>query len=475
MKIDGLIFKTEPWPHQLSALKFLMTRDFGGLYTDPGTGKSKVFIDLIVNRGFKRVIISGTKKACEVWEKQFKIHAYSHTICLVNLLNLSGKEKAQQIKQCLTAPPEGLLDRATVVLINYDSIWQKPLGDVLADKFKPDCVIADESHRIKSAGGKWSLYFAKLGRRASHRYILSGSMIAEDPEDAYGQFRFMQPSIFGTNIKNFKAQYHNLDAEASMRTGYPVKDKDNPYKNMEEFYAKFWEHVFRIPSSVKLPKRKNITVEFELYAKGNKAYHMVDKEGAIDTRQGELLIENALSKVIRRQQIASGFIPLTNDNDEVKLYNTDTARIDALEALLEDMPPKEPIVIFAKFSKDLRNIRSVCKKLGRGYSEVSGKEDTEAAWQAGKTSVIGVQYNAGSESIDLTRSRYCIYYSLMHSYTLYSQSKKRIHRPGQNRMCIYYHLLAKTNGKQTIDHKILEALKRKKNLVREIEKGRATL
>lgn len=475
MKIDGLQFKTPPWDHQLKALKFLMTRDFGGLYTDPGTGKSKVFIDLIVNRGFQRVIISSTKKSCEVWEKQLKIHAYSHQISVLSLINLTGQEKCSAIRSLCPSRKLMTQDRPLIILVNYDSIWQRPLGDILANKFKPDCVICDESHRIKSAGGKWSCYFAKLGRRSPHRYILSGSMIAEDPTDAYGQFRFMQPSIFGTNIKDFKGRYHNLDAEASMRTGYPILDKKDPYKNMDEFYAKFWENVFRIPSSVKLPKCKNISVEFELYAKGNKAYDMIQEEGAIDTRQGELLIENALSKVIRRQQVTSGYIPLTGDDGKTRLYNTDKSRMDALESLLEDMPPKEPIVIFAKFSKDLKNIRSVCKKLGRGYSEVSGKEDTEAEWQAGKTSVIGVQYNAGSESIDLTRSRYCIYYSLMHSYTMYSQSKKRIHRPGQNRMCVYYHLLAKSKGKPTIDHKILEALKRKKNLVQEIEKGRADL
>ena len=43
--IDGLKFKTKPWEHQLLALKFLMQRKQAALYTDMGTGKSKVMIE----------------------------------------------------------------------------------------------------------------------------------------------------------------------------------------------------------------------------------------------------------------------------------------------------------------------------------------------------------------------------------------------------------------------------------------------
>ena len=46
--------KLKPWGHQLKALKFLYKRDRGALYTAPGSGKTKVMIDLIVNREIGR-------------------------------------------------------------------------------------------------------------------------------------------------------------------------------------------------------------------------------------------------------------------------------------------------------------------------------------------------------------------------------------------------------------------------------------
>ena len=64
------IYKTEPWKHQKKALSYLYRRDTAALYTDMGTGKTKIMIDLIQSRGFKRVLVVAPNKACEVWEEQ---------------------------------------------------------------------------------------------------------------------------------------------------------------------------------------------------------------------------------------------------------------------------------------------------------------------------------------------------------------------------------------------------------------------
>ena len=91
-------------------------------------------------------------------------------------------------------------------------------------------------------------------------------------------------------------------------------------------------------------------------------------------------------------------------------------------------------------------------------------------WIQGKADVIAVQYRSGSESIDLTRARYLIYYSLNISLALFSQSKKRIHRPGQTRPVTYYYIIADLpacRGKliPSKDRQILRALKLKKDVI----------
>lgn len=474
IKIDGLQFKTKPWEHQLAALKWLMGRDCGGLYTDPGTGKSKVFIDLLVNRGFKRIIITGTKKPCETWVKQFTIHAEPGAFHVISLLGVPMQSKVEQVQNVTQGRNALGSDRPVVFIVNYDTIWAHPLSNLLI-KFKPDCVIADESHRIKSPSGKWSNYLTRIGKCTPHRYILSGTMIAEDPLDAYGQFRFMDPNVFGTRVADFKARYHNYNPTMSARLGFPILDKNQPYKNMDEFYGKFWQHVFRIPSSVKLPKRTNIVVEFELNQKEAKAYDKIKKDGAIQCKQGTMLIENALTKVVRHQQAVCGFIQLEDEHGSKRLYTTGHTRTEAFMEIMEGFKPGEPVVVFCKFRKDIRNVLNVCTKMGITTSELSGREDTSDEWVAGKTQVIVVQYLSGSESIDLTRARYMIFYSLVHSYTQYFQAKKRTNRPGQDWPCRYYHLAATVDGKETVDHALIAALKRKQNLVKEVDAGRAEL
>ena len=128
-------------------------------------------------------------------------------------------------------------------------------------------------------------------------------------------------------------------------------------------------------------------------------------------------------------------------------------------------PEGEPIVVFAHYKKDLKNIRKVCEDIGYLYSEVSGTMDTLRDWKDGKTQILGVQYSSGSESIDLTRARYCVYYSLTQRLALYEQSRKRIHRPGQTRPVVYYHMIETMKKGFTIDQKIYQALKHKKDVV----------
>ena len=79
------VYKTEPWSHQKKALSYLCRRDTADLYTDMGTGKTKVMIDMIQTRGFSRVLVVAPNKACEVWEQQINIHAVDGKICPVRL------------------------------------------------------------------------------------------------------------------------------------------------------------------------------------------------------------------------------------------------------------------------------------------------------------------------------------------------------------------------------------------------------
>lgn len=458
--------KTEPWEHQLKALDYLMIRDNAALYTDMGTGKTKVMIDLIVNRGFNTVLVVCPKKVCDVWEYEVCVHSNLSKNCVYNVSSMSTVDKATFVKEVLYKRNKA---EPAIIICNYDSVWIEPFSKVLLHKkVGIEAVICDESHRIKSPSSKCSRYLAKIGKQANFRYLMTGTPLAENPMDVYAQYRFLDPSIFGTNYADFKAQYENVDIQRTMKVGYTVLDSKTPYLNLDTLQEKMFSCAFKVDSTVKLPDTTSLTYEFMLNKKACKQYDDLLKEGVLEFDEGFVEVTNVLARITREQQLTSGFA-VVEDYDFTgtkTIVDVDDSRKVALEELLEGIPQDESVVVFAKFTHDLRVIREVAKKTGRGYSEVSGREYSIGEWKEGKTRVLGVQYRAGSEGINLTKARYCIYYSLNHSLMLYEQSLKRTHRPGQTRPVTYYHMVAKAGKIKTIDEKIMQALKNKKDIVK---------
>lgn len=469
-----MIYKTKPWRHQKQALEYLYPRSTGALYTDMGTGKTKVMIDLIRNRAdMKRVLIVGTVKACEVWEHEIKIHGNTRKFRVIQLVKLSTEKKIALLTEELKKAKNDPKDVSTVIIINYESIWREPLDAYLLRKTVGiDTVICDESHKIKSPSSKCSRYLAKIGKRVKNRYLVTGTPTSESPMDVYAQYRFLDPTIFGTNYGEFCQQYQNVDVNISSRVGYTVLDKKNPYKNLDDLKEKMFSCAFCIESSIKLPPTKNITVTFDLEDRAVRLYKELKKEGIVELNGGVLDVSNVLSMILREQQLTSGYLPVEKEDRSKKVINISKARIKAFENLLKTFNKGEPIVVFARYKKDLKNIQESCKKLGLKYSELSGSKDQLQEWKEGFTDILGVQYTSGSESINLTRAHICIYYSLHHSYALYKQSRKRIHRPMQIQPCDYYILVAKAPKMTTIDEKMVEALKNKQNVVDYIMEGK---
>lgn len=456
--------KTKPWMHQVMALDYLMTGTYGALYTDMGTGKTKVGIDLIVNKGFNLTVIVGTKKSCDVWESEFNKHCNLEqaSIRVFNLSNYSTSKKTSFIEENLLKSSKKCFK--TVLIINYDSIWRKPFSEMLMS-LPIDCVICDESHRIKTPSSKCSIYLARLGKCVKYRYLMTGTPTTETPVDVYAQYKFLQPEIFGTSLNKFRSRYENLDVRATTYCGYRVLDKKQPYKNLDELREKMFSCAFYVKSTIKLPPQTFLIREFTPTKTLIDVYKEVKKEGVFVDEDGVMETNNALVKILRQQQILSGYLPMESEDFTQEITKVlDNSRQEAFAEILEEINRNEPIVVFTKFRYDFERIKEACEKNERRYAELSGIVDEEAKWKNGDADVLAVQYKTGSESIDLTRARYCIYYSLSHSYGLYKQSIKRVHRPNQTRPVTYISLVAKIPKIRTVDEDIVAALENKQDV-----------
>jgi len=450
-KPTGLRFKNpKPWTHQLEAVKFLAEHCAAALYTKPGSGKTRVFLDLIKNKGWKRGLVIATKNVCEgqVWEHNASLFAPS--IRTVNLGGVSGSKKPELYAKAKTGSASAL-----VVVINYESVWREPFRSIIL-KEKWDFVICDESHRIKTPGSKVSKFMTLLGRRVPNRYLCTGTPLYSSPEDVYAQYRYCDPTIFGTNLGDFRKQYENIDEYRTKQTGYRVLDKKNPYINQDELTEKLMSIAYCVDVDLSLPPVTHVNFEYTVSAEIQKHLKTLKQEHYIETRDGIMTVEAALTMFGTRQQLMSGYVKIDD-----KLTQVTDERFQVLYRLLEDLGD-DPVIIFARYRAEINAIKAA---LGKNALELSGKCNELLAWQKGKAQYLIVQPQSGAEGVDMTRAHYAVYFSKMPSYGLYEQSLKRLDRPGQKHPICYYHIVGKLKAGASVDEEILRSHQLKQDVI----------
>lgn len=452
------------WQNQEEAYQFAMSRPASMLAMDMGTGKTRVAIDLVMDRpDVWRVLVVCPKAVLGVWPKELSKHALAGYQCYVKQ---PGKisDEAKRVKEYINPRPVPGIKR--FVIINYDSVWRRELGETIL-KAGFDMVILDESHRAKAAGSKVSRFLALLGKRVKYRLCLSGTPMANSPLDVYGQYRFLDPTIFGTNHNAFMQEYAVM--------GGPERRFVVGYKNQKRLNEKFQSIAYQcsmadVSQRLKLPEQLPPTTrEVQLPAKDMKTLRELSKEFIAECSTGNtIVVNNVLTRALRMQQIAAGFcLTISDPGTPAEAEDLNTAKADSLLDYLEDISPHEKVVVFCQFKHDLDTIRITTQRAGRDPYELSGSRNELEAWKTSVGGVLAVQIQAGAEGVDMTCSNHAVYFTLPYSLALYDQSKARLYRPGQTRPVSFVHLIAEG----TIDELIYQSLMRKRNLIDAVKDG----
>ncbi len=107
----------------------------------------------------------------------------------------------------------------------------------------------------------------------------------------------------------------------------------------------------------------------------------------------------------------------------------------------------------------MEQIKEVCGRLEKPISIVNGQTKDLENYKTKDNTVVLVQYQAGAMGLNLQLSNKIIYYSLPLASELFEQSKKRTHRIGQTRTCMYWYLITKG----CIEEQIFETLKERRD------------
>lgn len=449
------------WENQNEAMQFAIKNKSCMLDMEMGTGKTRVAIDTAFSLdNVHRILIVCPKAVVGVWRENLIKFADSLLWTCWDNQRGTVKQKTEDLKEYLK------LDMLKqFVVINYDAVWRKPMGDlILRTNF--DMVVLDESHRAKAAGSKVSKFLAVLGRRVDRKMCLSGTPMANSPLDIYGQYRFLDPSIFGTNYYLFKQQYAVM--------GGPDLKFVVGYKNQKTLNDKYRKIAYTcrmsdIKDRIKLPDALPPTRRLIPLPSANlKLIKEFNKEFIAECNSGHIVANNVLTKLLRIQQITSGFCMVNVDtagNTEIQELNT--AKEDYLADMLSDISPLASVVVFCIFRHDIKAIKRSAEKAKRKAFELSGNANELSEWKNSDGAVIAVQIQAGAEGIDMTKANHAIYFSVPHSLALYNQSKARLYRPGQTRPVSFIHLIAQG----TVDEAMYKSLMKKKDVIESIKNG----
>lgn len=454
--------KFEPWDHQLKAVAIVEKLEASYMALDMGCGKTKVGYDSIgldVNNQttFNRTyLVICPKYIIDVWKNESFKHS---TIPFVITIKADGliDNRIEHIKNMKRYSEKS--DNPLFIIINYDCIANENMQKLLLSMEYNTCIL-DEAHRIKSSKGKIAKFIrAKLSKKCKKRICLSGTPIANLPNDLWSQYYFLDKDIFGTSYYKFLNKFFLLN------------DYNQPIKviNEEELKRLMFSICYQVDSDdvQDLPEYTDIEITGSLSSKELAIYNQMEVLLYSEINDNIVTAANAAVKSVRLRQITSGFLP-DEDSDRIEIANN--VKPNLLKELLKDIPQDEQIVIFCFFHYDMDIIKKTCDSMDITNCEISGriKSSHDALRAFGSPTVclnnekptarvlIG-QSSSASEGVDYTNSRTCIFYTPIYLPKDYKQCRKRLLRHGQKRSVIYYHLVVK----RTIDRVVYNSLTRK--------------
>lgn len=416
-------------------------------------------------------------------------HGVQRVLLVTHSPTTFGIMKSEILKHCplsysigIQEPPD---DRADIqfLITNVQQVFSRqstynrkgkrigwePVDNRMLQAWSPEVIIVDESTCIGDPTAVQTRHLYKLQKKLGVKYkvIISGTPLHRKIKMAFGQFKFLDDTVFGTNWGVFLSEY-------CLFGGWD-KNKLIKYINVKRFRRKIEPHVWQMRHVPKIPAVHQV-VPVTLEPKARKLYDQMAADRVVVVSEEEVAAPLVVTKLLKEAQLASGFVR----SDSGQWYRTSTAKRRAYGDRLRDYQAdgKHKIVVFSRFLPTLRDIALESKSCGykvlllhggmkheereRSYARFA---ETEGRW------VFVSQISTGSMGIDLSAADTTLYYSLTESLLHYDQSMARTRKYKETRVLSYDYLLAEG----TIDELMYMALKEGIDLVEFVMKHRSLI
>ena len=463
-------FKTKPYAHQMTALEKSWNRETYAYFMEMGTGKTKVLIDnlaMLYDKGkVDGALIIAPKGVVKTWyEQELPTHLPNH-IEYKNILWQSNITKTQREKL------ESLFEIGQdlhILIMNVESL-STDKGVKFASKFLSShktLMAIDESTTIKTPTTKRTKNIISLGKYAKYRRIMTGSPITKNPLDLFSQCEFLDPWLL-----NYDSFYAFRNRYAEMKTMYlhgrSIQIVD-AFQNLGELSDKVKGFSYRVlkEDCLDLPPKNFIKRHVALTPDQKRIYEQMKKEAMAILNGKVTTTMTVLTQLMRLHQITCGHFTA----DDGSTQSVESNRLNELMLILEEIEGKA--IIWANYQLSVGEIiQRIIKEHGKdsyvhyyGLTSQEDRQDNIRKFQNDPKCrfIIGTP-QTGGYGITLTQANTVIYFSNGYDLEKRLQSEDRAHRIGQKKTVTYIDLIAE----DTVDEKIVEALRKKINIASEV-------
>lgn len=406
--------------HQEEALERTAGRESAGYFMDMGLGKTYVGAEKMRRIGNPVNLVVCQKSKIDDWLGHFRENYRG-----VKTFDLTKEGQLRQFLQLATFHG----DLCVVGVINYELTFRRKELERLEDF----TLMLDESSLVQNENSKRADYILnKL--KASATILLSGTVVNGNYEKLWSQCRLLGWPI---SKKLFYSQY--MEWKTVEADGFKRKVRTG-YKNIERLKRKLAQYggVFVKTEEVfDLPAQTFVDVPVQTSTE----YRKFKRDGIVRVEDRTLIGDLQLTKRLYQKLLCGAF-------SEEKLQ--------AFRDLVDGASDR--LVVFYNYDLELEKMLGALPE-GRPTSVVNGNGKDLDAYESEEDSVTFVQYQAGAMGLNLQKANKIVYYSLPDGGAeLFEQSKKRIHRIGQERPCVYYVLYCRDSIE---DREIIPTLKEK--------------
>ena len=463
-------FKTKPYNHQLTALERSWNKESYAYFLEMGTGKTKVLIDnlaMLYDKGkVDGALIIAPKGVIGTWyNNEIPAHLPDHIENKTVLWQANITKSQSRKLGTLFKTGEEL----HILIMNVEALSTSK-GVDFAKKFLSShntLMAIDESTTIKTPTAKRTKNIIKLAANSKYRRIMTGSPVTKNPLDLFSQCEFLDPWLL-----NFSSYYAFRNRYAEMKTlhmhGRQIQVV-NGFKNLGELSDKLKGFSYRVlkEDCLDLPDKIFIKRQITITPDQRKLYEQMKKEAMAILNGKRVTTVNALTQLMRLHQITCGHFT-ADDGSFQRIPNN---RVSELMSILEETEGKA--IIWAHYQLDIKDILSQVKKEYGPNSIVDYygltpqderqpnikkfQDDPKCRFMVGTPST-------GGYGITLTAANTVIYFSNGYDLEKRLQSEDRAHRIGQKKSVTYVDI----NAEDTVDEKIVKALRKKINIASEV-------